>query len=96
MSIYFKNESHKAKRKYKVYETLTSIWESVDTNVFVGATKTYAPLSVTGVGLIVVPFSVGSACALSLGNKVIHKIIITKYNKKKGDFEKDLQTNKSF
>ena len=57
------------KQKYKNYKTLTSISESVDTFVTIGATTASVNLLVTGVGLIVVPFSAGIACALSLGKK---------------------------
>ena len=48
-------------------------------------------LSFTGIGLIVLPISGGIACALSLGNKVLHKLIINKYNKNKRNMRK---TNK--
>ena len=33
---------------------------------------------------------------LSLGNKILHKLIINKYNKYKKQYEKDQQTIKSF
>ena len=36
------------------------------------------------------------ACTLSLGNKVLHKTIINKYNKYKKHFERDQNTIKSF
>ena len=52
--------------------------------------------SATGVGLIILPISVGIACTLSLGNKVLHKLIINKYNKYKNQYERDQQTIKSF
>ena len=41
------------------------------------------------------PISAGIACFLSLGNKVLHKIIINKYNKYKKQYERDQQTIKS-
>ena len=53
-------------------------------------------LPVTGRGLIVLAISAGIACALSLGNKVLHKLIINKYNKYKKQYERDQQTIKSF
>ena len=43
-----------------------------------------------------IPLSTASACALSLGNKVIYEININKYNKYKKQYEKDQQTIKSF
>ena len=47
--------------------------ESVDTNVVIRATTTSMTLLVTGVGLIVVPYSAG---ALSLGNETLQEIIM--------------------
>ena len=52
-------------------------------------------LSITSFALIVVPISAGVACALSLGEIVIHKIILKKYNKYKKQYEKEQQTIKS-
>ena len=40
--------------------------------------------------------SAGIGCTLSLGNKVLHKLIINKYNKYKKQYERDQQTIKSF
>ena len=40
--------------------------------------------------------SAGIACTLSLGNKVLHKVIINKYHKYKKQYEKDQETIKSF
>ena len=70
--------------------------ESVDTMVITGATSTSITLSITGVGLNILPIYGGIACTLSLGNKVLHKLIIHKYNKYRKQYEKDQQTNKSF
>ena len=70
MITYFKDKNHKLKKKYKSYKRLTAIFESVHTVVNVGATTRSVTLSVTDVGLIVVPISVGSACVLSLGDDV--------------------------
>ena len=67
MITYFKNKNHNSKKRYKNYKTLTSILESVNTVVIIGATKTSVTLSVTGVGWIVVPLCAGNACSLSLG-----------------------------
>ena len=53
-------------------------------------------MSVTGIGLIILPLSAGIACTLSLGNKLLPKIIISKYNKYKKQYEKDYNTIKFF
>ena len=70
--------------------------ESVDSIVIIGGTSNFLTLSITGIGLIIIPISAGIACTLSLGNKVFHKLIISKYNKYKKQYEKDQQTVKSF
>ena len=95
MITYFKDKNHKSKKRYKNYKTLNTILESVDSVVIIGATSTSKTLSVTGVGLIILPISAGIACALSLGNKILHKII-HKYNKYKKLYERDQNTIKSF
>ena len=96
MIIYFKDKNNKSKKKYKNYKTLNTVLESVDSIVIIGATSTSITLSVTGIGLIILPISAGIACGLSLGNKVLHKLIINKYNKYKKQYKRDQQTIKSF
>ena len=95
MITYFKDKNNKSKKKYKNYKTLNTILESVDSIVIIAATSTSITLSITGIGLIVVPISTGIACTLSLGNKILHKIIINKYNKYKKQYERDQNTIKS-
>ena len=96
MITYFKDENHKSKKKYKNYKTLNTLLESVDSIVIIGATSTSITLSVTGVGLIILPISAGIACTLPLGNEVLHKLIINRYNKYKKLYERDQNTIKSF
>ena len=96
MITYFKDKNNKSKKKYKNYKTLNTILESVDSIVIIAATSTSITLSITGIGLIILPISAGVACALSLGNKILHKIIINKYNKYKKQYERDQNTIKSF
>ena len=96
MINYFKDKNNKSKKKYKNYRTLNTILESADCIVIIAATSTSITLSVTGIGLIVLPISAGIACGLSLGNKILHKLIINKYNKYKKHYERDQQTIKSF
>ena len=96
MITYFKDKSHKSKKKYKNFKTLNTVLESIDSVVIIAATSTSITLSITGIGLIVLPISAGIACTLSLGNKVLHQLIINKYNKYKKQSEKDQNTIKSF
>ena len=96
MITYFKDRNNKSKKKYKKYKTLNTILESLDSIVIIGATSTSITLSVTGLGLIILPISAGIACTLSLCNKILHKLIINKYNKNEKQYERDQQTIKSF
>ena len=96
MITYFKDKNNKSKKRYKNYKTLNTILESIDTIVIIGATSTSILLSLTAVGMIILPISAGIACTLSLGNKILHKIFISKYNKYKKKHEKDQNTNKPF
>ena len=96
MITYFKDRNHKSKKKYKKYKTLNTVLESVHSIVIIGATSTSITLSITGIGLIILPISAGIACTLSLGNKVLPKLITNIYNKNKKQYERDQQTFKSF
>ena len=96
MISYFKDKNNKSKKKYKKYKILNTVLESVDSIVIIGATSFSITLSVTGIGLIVLPISAGIACCLSLGNKILHKLILNKYNKYKKQYERDQNTIKSF
>ena len=96
MITYFKDKNNKSKKRYKNYKTLNTILESVDSIVIIGATSTSITLSVTGVGLIILPISAVIVCSLSLGNKILHKLIINKFNKYKKQYERDQQSIKSF
>ena len=96
MITYFKDKNNKSKKKYKNYKTLNTVLESVDSIVIIAATSTSITLSVTGVGLIILPISAGIACSLSLGNKILHKLFINKYNKYEKQYERDQNTIKFF
>ena len=78
MITYFKDKNNNSKKKYKNYKTLNTVLESLESIVIIGATSTSITLSVTGFGLIILPISAGIACILSLGNKILHKLIINK------------------
>ena len=96
MINYLKDKNNKSKTKYKKYEMITTLLKSFDTFVIIATTSSSITLSLTGTGLIVIPISTTSACALSVGNKVLYEVIINKYNKYKKQYERDQQTIKSF
>ena len=72
---------------------ITTLLKSFDIFVIIATTSSSITLSLTGIGLIVIPISAASLCALSIGKKVLYQIII---NKDKQLYEKDQQTIKSF
>ena len=96
MTTFFKDKNYKSKKRYKNYKTLNTVLESVDSIVIIAATSTSIGLSVIGVGLIILPISAGIASGISLGNKILQKLIINKYNKYKKLYERDQNTIKSF
>ena len=96
MITYLKDKNNKSKNRYKNFKTLNTILESVDSIVVIGATSTSITLSVNGVGLTILPISAGIACTLSLANKLLHKLIINKFNKYKKQYDRDQQTIKTF
>ena len=102
ISILLKKWLHTSKTKttnqkrYKNYKTSNTVLESLDSIIIIAATSTSITLSITGIGLIVLPISAGIAGGLSLGKKVLHKLIKNKYNKYKKLYERDQNTIKSF
>ena len=79
MITFFKDKAHESK-KNKNFKTVNTILESLDSSINFGATLTSKSLSITGISLIILPISASVAFTLSLGNKVLHKLIINKYN----------------
>ena len=94
MIIYFKDKNQKSKKLSKTYKTLNTYLRTGDTIFIIGATSISITLSITGIGLIILPITAGIACTPSLGNKVLHKIIINKFNKNTKQYQKDQQTIK--
>ena len=92
MITYFKDINHKTTKNYKNYKTQNSLLESVETIVFIGATSISWKMSITGIGMIVLPISAGIVCALSFGNKLLHKMIISKHNNFKKQNQRDQHT----
>ena len=94
MITYFIDKNHKSKKNYKKHKTVTTTLESVDTFVIIATTSSSTTLSLTGIGLIVIPISTATACALLIGIKVLYEIIINKHNKCKNQHERDQQSFK--
>ena len=88
MITYFKDKNDKSEKRCKNYNTLNIVIKSVDSINIIGAKSTPIILSITVMGLIVLPVSAGIACTLSLGNKVLHKLIINKHKNTKNKLKK--------
>ena len=80
MITYFRDKNCESKKKYKEYKTLTTKLKPFHIIFFLAATSSSITLSLTGVGLIVIPISTGVACGLTISNKVIDEIIKQKYS----------------
>ena len=57
-----KIEKFKQKKRYKNFRSLNTILESVDTMVTIAVTSFSRILSITGIGLVILPISAGIAC----------------------------------
>ena len=75
MITYFKDKNYKSKKKYKKLKMLSTILNSFDTIVIIATTSSFITLSLTGIGLIVIPISTATTCGLSIGNKILYEII---------------------
>ena len=96
MITYFKYENNKSKKKYEKYKTFTTILISFDTFVIIATTSSSFTLSLTGIGLVVIPISTSTASGLPVGKKVVNEMIINKYIKYKKLCERAQQSIKSF
>ena len=78
----FKDKNHKSKNKYREYKMPTTILKSLGTFVIIATTSSSITLSFTGIRLIAITKSTATACSLSIGSKLIHEIVMKKYNNK--------------
>ena len=96
MNTYFKVINNKPKNNYDKYKIIPTILKSIDTFVNNATTSSSLTLSLTGIGLIAIPISTATACGLSIVNKVVHEVIINKYNKYEKQNGRDEQTTEAF
>ena len=59
---YLNDKNIKSRKKYKTYKTLTTMLKSFDSFVIFATTSSAITMSLTGIGLIVIPLSAASAC----------------------------------
>ena len=83
MITYFKDKTQKSKKKSKKFKRLTTLLKSFDTFVIFATTSSSITLSLTRIGLTVIPKSTGIACGLTISEKEIYEIVMRKYNRSK-------------
>ena len=81
MITYFKDKNNKSNKRYKKYKTTTTILKSFDKFENIATKSSSITLPLTGIGLLAIPISTATACALSMGNKVLYEVNINEYNK---------------
>ena len=70
MMKYYEMEEKKYKQKYTKYKLINNIINSLDGIIVIGTTSASVTVSVTGVGIIVVPITAGVGCAIGILVKI--------------------------
>ena len=66
MMKYYEMEEKKYKQKYNKYKLINNLINSLDGIIVIGTTSASISLSITGVGIIVVPITAGVGCATGI------------------------------
>ena len=67
------HEAKKYKKKSKIYKLINGLFQSIDGVLLLGVSSTAITLSVTGVGLIVVPIASGIGAGVSIISKILNE-----------------------
>ena len=70
MMKYYEMEEKKYKQKYNKYKLINNLINSLDGIIVIGTTSASISLSITGVGIIVVPIAAGVGCATGILVKI--------------------------
>ena len=70
MMKYYELEENKYKKKYTEYKLTNNLINSTDGLIILGSTSASVTLSITGVGIIVVPITAGVGCATGILGKI--------------------------
>ena len=70
MMKYYDMEEKKYKQKYTKYKLINNLNNSLDGIIVIGTTSASVTLSITGVGIIVVPITAGVGCATGILVKI--------------------------
>ena len=72
---FYNHECKKYKKKSKTYKILNGLIQSIDGVLLLGVSSTAITLSVTGVGLIVVPIASGIGAGVSIISKILNEYL---------------------
>ena len=70
MMKYYEMEEKKYKQKYNKYKLINNLINSLDGIIVIGTTSASISLSITGVGIIVVPIAAGVGCTTGILVKI--------------------------
>ena len=72
---FYNHEAKKYKKKSKIYKFINCLIQSIDGVLLLGVSSTAITLSVTGVGLIVVPIASGIGAGVSIISKILNEYL---------------------
>ena len=72
---FYNHEAKKYKKKSKMYKLINCLIQSIDGVLLMGVSSTAITLSVTGVGLIVVPIASGIGAGVSIISKILNEYL---------------------
>ena len=78
---FYNHEAKKYKKKSKIYKIINGLIQYIDGVLLLGVSSTAITLSVTGVGLIVVPIASGIGAGVSIISKILNEYLKKKNNK---------------
>ena len=81
MMKYYELEEKKYKKKYIKYKLINNITNSTDGLIIIETTSASVTLSITGVGIIVVPITAGVGCATGILVKIFSSYLKKKRSK---------------
>ena len=72
---FYNHEAKKYKKKSKTYKIMNGLIQSIDGVLLLGVSSTAITLSVTGVGLVVVPIASGIGAGVSIISKTLNEYL---------------------
>ena len=72
---FYNHEAKKYKKKFKFYKIINCLIQSIDGVLLLGVSSTAITLSVTGVGLFVVPIASGIGAGVSIISKILNEYL---------------------